>query len=162
MLMYNALATPCFRSIKLRARKPTCPTCGTASRSERRTTYETDYVAFCGGPRPDWVGRGMVDADDTNRRISAKVCRWFYTVPLSLTVFPTLCPQNLKDALSTSRKKVRIIDVRPPTEFGICHLQGSISKSPDQLSLTTLLCNHACHRRFTQGTRCGPKSCRFC
>ncbi|KAI0723680.1 hypothetical protein C8Q72DRAFT_858318 [Fomitopsis betulina] len=103
MLMYNALVTPCFRSIKLRARHSTCPACGTAGRN---TISETDYIALCGGPRPDWVGRGMVDADDTNRRISAK---------------------NLKDALSTARKRVRLIDVRPPTEFGICHLPGSIN-----------------------------------
>lgn len=156
MLMYNALVTPCFRSIKLRARHSTCPACGTAGRN---TISETDYIALCGGPRPDWVGRGMVDADDTNRRISAKVSEWLYAGPLGMTA---LCLQNLKDALSTARKRVRLIDVRPPTEFGICHLPGSISKSRQWLSLVTVLCNNARHRYSTQGARCGPESGHCC
>ena len=133
MLMYNALTTPCFRSIKLRTRRPNCPACGTVPQSERvGHIKETDYVAFCGGPRPDWVGRGVVDADDTERRISAKVRERLLADRFGVMV--TLYPQALKATLSTATKQVRIIDVRPPTEFGICHLQGSISQYLDPCS----------------------------
>jgi len=64
---------------------------------------DIDYVAFCGGPRPDWETRGLVNNDAT--RIRA---------------------EDLKIILDSNRE-VRIIDVRPRTEFGICHLPGSIN-----------------------------------
>ncbi|KAH9838788.1 uncharacterized protein C8Q71DRAFT_752867 [Rhodofomes roseus] len=113
MLMYSAFATPPFRSIKLRTRQPTCTACGTLHESEWAGKIdETDYVAFCGGPRPDWLARGVEGADDREKRISAK---------------------ELHDALSTAGRRVRIIDVRPPTEFGICYLPGSTNIPLNQL-----------------------------
>ncbi|TFY53650.1 hypothetical protein EVJ58_g9335 [Rhodofomes roseus] len=113
MLMYSAFATPPFRSIKLRTRQPTCTACGTLHESEWAGKIdETDYVAFCGGPRPDWLARGVEGADDREKRISAK---------------------ELHDALNTAGRRVRIIDVRPPTEFGICYLPGSTNIPLNQL-----------------------------
>ena len=64
----------------------------------------TDYIAFCGGPRKDWVKTGLSVADE---RISASC---------------------LRKILDTGTSDVRLIDVRSAIEFGICHLPGSISK----------------------------------
>jgi len=65
---------------------------------------DIDYVAFCGGPRPDWETRGLVDGDDATR----------------------IRAEDLKIVLDSNRA-VQIIDVRPRTEFGICKLPESIN-----------------------------------
>ncbi|KAI0077262.1 hypothetical protein K474DRAFT_1684375 [Panus rudis PR-1116 ss-1] len=101
-LIFSALSTPPFRSIKLRSRRPTCPACGTEGEKLGRIT-DTDYVAFCGGARPDWEARGMV-VRDAQRRIRALV-----------------------RLLEFWASRLLVIDVRPPVEFGICHLPGSIN-----------------------------------
>jgi adenylyltransferase/sulfurtransferase len=71
LLLFSALGTPPFRSIKLRSRKPTCPACGTA---EKRlgTISDIDYVQFCGGITPDWEKRGLIQGD-VGHRICTKV-----------------------------------------------------------------------------------------
>ncbi|KZT65865.1 hypothetical protein DAEQUDRAFT_746819 [Daedalea quercina L-15889] len=123
MLMYNALSVPPFRSIKLRSRRPSCPACGTISPSECVSQInEQDYVAFCGGPRPDWVARGMEGAEDGEKRIRAK---------------------DLKNALNVPERRVRIVDVRPSTEFGIHHLPGSINIPLKELVANPSLSNQA-------------------
>ncbi|KAI0059191.1 hypothetical protein BV25DRAFT_1809420 [Artomyces pyxidatus] len=101
LLIYSALGIPPFRSIKLRNRKPTCPACGVEGEKVGKIE-DIDYVQFCGGARPDWETLGLV-AGTTQTRISAK---------------------DLKHAMET--EDVRILDVRPKTEFGICHLPTSI------------------------------------
>ncbi|KAG5338980.1 hypothetical protein C0989_005441 [Termitomyces sp. Mn162] len=70
LLLYSALGTPLFRSIKLRSRKPTCAACGT---DEQRvgTIQDVDYVQFCGGPRPDWEARGLEEGA-AGARVSVK------------------------------------------------------------------------------------------
>lgn len=69
--MFSALGMPPFRSVKLRARKASCAGCG--NEGERvGNIEETDYVAFCGGGRPDWLSRGLVEGDSQSR-IRAKV-----------------------------------------------------------------------------------------
>ncbi|OSX59064.1 hypothetical protein POSPLADRAFT_1152237 [Postia placenta MAD-698-R-SB12] len=103
MLMYSALGAPPFRSIKLRARRPTCAACGAEGERVGRIE-ETDYVAFCGGARPDWVARGLAEGRPDSR----------------------VRATELKRVLD-SGKHVRVIDVRPPTEFGICRLPGSMN-----------------------------------
>lgn len=72
LLIFSALSTPPFRSIKLRSRRPTCPACGDAGERIGEIS-ETDYVAFCGGPRPDLVSRGLESGKDPDRRIHAHV-----------------------------------------------------------------------------------------
>ena len=39
-----------------------------------------------------------------------------------------ICASDLQRMLGTSTSKVTLIDVRGATEFGICHLPGSISE----------------------------------
>ncbi|TFK47751.1 hypothetical protein OE88DRAFT_738723 [Heliocybe sulcata] len=103
LLIYSALSVPPFRSIKLRSRRATCPACGQEG-TRQGSIQETDYVAFCGGSRPDWEKLGMVPGDEGSR-VSAK---------------------TLKNRLSASdTSSVKILDVRPRTEFGICHLPSS-------------------------------------
>jgi len=72
LLIYSALATPPFRSIKLRTRKPTCPACGTLE-ERLGTIQQIDYVQFCGGPRPDWEKRGLIIGDPA-ARVNVEVC----------------------------------------------------------------------------------------
>ncbi|OSC98554.1 hypothetical protein PYCCODRAFT_1439250 [Trametes coccinea BRFM310] len=104
LLMFSALGVPPFRNVKLRSRRATCPACGVEGEKVGRIE-ETDYVAFCGGERPDWVSRGLVDGD-SGKRIRAK---------------------ELKEVMERSSRPIRVLDVRPRTEFGICHLPGSMN-----------------------------------
>jgi len=103
LLIYSALSTPPFRSIKLRSRRAACAVCGSDS-NKVGSILSTDYVVFCGGARPDWEARGMASGI-ADSRISAS---------------------DLQAALS-SGVKTRLIDVRPKTEYGICHLPDSIN-----------------------------------
>lgn len=71
LLLFSALSATPFRTIKIRTRRPTCPACG--KEGERiGTIAETDYVAFCGGDRPDWVVLGS-QPGDPERRLRATV-----------------------------------------------------------------------------------------
>ncbi|KAF8958325.1 hypothetical protein BDZ97DRAFT_1923779 [Flammula alnicola] len=101
LLLFSALGSPPFRSIKLRQRKPTCPACSNPSGALESVT-STDYVQFCGGPMPDWVEQGSTPGL-SGHRVPAK---------------------ELHEAMS-STLPLKIIDVRSPTEYGICQLPGS-------------------------------------
>jgi len=101
LLVYAALGVPPFRSVKLRKRRATCPACGTEGEKMRKIE-DMDYVQFCGGPRPDWETLGL-NPSEAEWRITASELR----------------------AIMES-KPVRILDVRPKTEFGICRLPSSI------------------------------------
>jgi len=61
LLLFSALNTTPFRSIKLRSRKPTCPACGTTDQKIGQIR-DIDYVRFCGGQRPNWVELGLTAA----------------------------------------------------------------------------------------------------
>ncbi|KAJ7445804.1 hypothetical protein B0H11DRAFT_1746659 [Mycena galericulata] len=111
LLLFSALGSPPFRSIKLRSRKPTCPACGTSDQKVGEIK-EIDYVQFCGGATPDWESRGLV-AGDPDTRISAK---------------------DFWEVLEAHRDRVTIVDVRPPMEFGICTLPGSINVPLNELT----------------------------
>ena len=54
MLIFSAVGFPPFRTIKLRPRQATCPSCSNPG----QILKVTDYVQFCGGPTPDWVAQG--------------------------------------------------------------------------------------------------------
>lgn len=103
LLIYAALGVPPFRSIKLRKRRAACPACGTEGEKVGKVE-DIDYVQFCGGPRPDWETLGLNPGSNTASRITANELR----------------------GIIESKKPVRILDVRPKTEFGICHLPLSI------------------------------------
>ncbi|KAG1750258.1 hypothetical protein EDB19DRAFT_1825285 [Suillus lakei] len=114
LLLFSALSVAPFRSVKLRSRKPTCAACGIEGQ-KIGTIEETDYVAFCGGARPNWLERGL-EAGRPESRIYVK---------------------ELK-SVSESNDNHAIIDVRPRTEFGICRLPRSMS-----VPLNILLANPA-------------------
>lgn len=120
LLLFSALSTPPFRSIKLRSRKPTCPACGTAE-ERLGTISDIDYVQFCGGLVPDWESRGLIQGD-ADHRTSTKVGQCSISLGYQFSFFG----QELNAALKTG-KLIHIVDVRPETEFGICHLPSSIS-----------------------------------
>ncbi|KAH9972728.1 hypothetical protein BGW80DRAFT_1474576 [Lactifluus volemus] len=101
LLVYSALGMPPFRSIKLRKRRTTCSACGVEGQRVGKIE-DTDYVQFCGGARPDWVTLGL-KSGHPEWRITAN---------------------ELRDTIKS--KPIRILDVRPKTEFEICHLPSSI------------------------------------
>ncbi|KII89613.1 hypothetical protein PLICRDRAFT_39723 [Plicaturopsis crispa FD-325 SS-3] len=103
LLIFSALGVPPFRNIKLRSRRATCPACGDDAQKVGQIE-QTDYVQFCGGHTPDWERMGMVDGAE-GHRIGAKGFK----------------------ALLDAGQDLRILDVRPRTEYGICQLPGSIN-----------------------------------
>lgn len=80
-----------------------CRACGSGA-SAVLDVANTDYEAFCGGPMRDSVTTGLTVSD---ARITAS---------------------DLKRMLDTGTSNLRLIDVRTPMEFGICHLPGSLSE----------------------------------
>ncbi|KAF9046269.1 hypothetical protein BJ165DRAFT_1139329 [Panaeolus papilionaceus] len=102
LLIFSALSSSPFRSMKLGPKKATCPACGVDGLKVGQIS-ETDYVQFCGGPRPDWESRGLIEGN-AGSRVSVK---------------------EFHDILEEKADKIKVIDVRPPTEFGICQLPGA-------------------------------------
>jgi len=72
LLIYSALASPPFRSMKLRSKRLDCLACGVSDDADKKKILQTDYVAFCGGESEDWVTLGLRSIDTTHR-ISAVV-----------------------------------------------------------------------------------------
>lgn len=116
LLLFSALSVPPFRTVKLRSRKPTCAACGIEGQ-KIGTIEETDYVAFCGGARPNWLERGL-EVGRPESRIHVKELKSVFESNINHT----------------------IIDVRPRTEFGICRLPRSTS-----IPLNILVANPAPH-----------------
>ena len=123
LLVYAALGVPPFRTIKLRKRRANCPACGSDGEMVGKIE-DIDYVQFCGGARPDWETLGLLDPRNAESRITANVGSPL--VPDSLNGRLTILRdvQELRGIMEL--KPVRILDVRPKTEFGICHLPSSI------------------------------------
>ncbi|PPQ96256.1 hypothetical protein CVT26_005583 [Gymnopilus dilepis] len=67
LLLFSAFATPPFRSVKLRRRKPTCPACSNPD----GCLGSTDYIQFCGGVRPDWIIQGRIPGVDLHEIITS-------------------------------------------------------------------------------------------
>ncbi|KAF9243564.1 hypothetical protein BU15DRAFT_86498 [Melanogaster broomeanus] len=114
LLLFSAMSMPPFRTVKLRARKPTCAACGEEG-LRIGAIHDTDYVAFCGGPHPDLHERGLLSGKPGDR----------------------ISVQELNKNLE-SQEQCILLDVRPKTEFGICHIPGSHS-----IPLPQLLANPA-------------------
>ncbi len=101
LLLYSAFSYPPFRSIRLRGKRPACPSCSTSATISRQSlaSGSLDYVAFCGVASSPNI---LPDAD----RISAT------------------------DYSKIHRKAERahvLIDVREKPQFDICHLQDSLN-----------------------------------
>jgi len=122
LLLFSALGSPPFRSIKLRSRKPTCPACGEEGK-KLGEIRDIDYVQFCGGAAPDWEKSGLAEGSP-KQRVSVQVGRSFFQSYLCLTR-----KKDFKHSVDNSTK-IKIMDVRSPTEFGICHLPNSTSELP--------------------------------
>ena len=71
LLLYSALSVPPFRHVKLRSRSQDCSACSVEA-VEATPLSSYDYVAFCGGERPNWIERGLISSGN-RKRISAKV-----------------------------------------------------------------------------------------
>uniref|UniRef100_A0A3Q0KEF0 Adenylyltransferase and sulfurtransferase MOCS3 homolog n=1 Tax=Schistosoma mansoni TaxID=6183 RepID=A0A3Q0KEF0_SCHMA len=90
------------RSVKLREPRPDCPVCGNDAMKNSVDRPLTNYVLFCGTPSCD-KPRNMNMRIDNHR----------------ITV------QQLKGYID-SQLPYLLIDVRPKTEFDICHLKSSM------------------------------------
>lgn len=124
LLLFSAFGNPRFHTLLL-DKNPACLACGDAAQKIGKI-QEIDYVQFCGGEAPDWERQGLVDGD-SQLRITVRVRhRSIYRLPFMLR---NLHVQEFKRVLD-ERKKINIIDVRSPVEFGICSLPRSYSKSP--------------------------------
>ena len=103
MLLYSAFSNTTFRNLKLRGKKNGCIACDTEKREislEELGDGRLDYVAFCGVRVEDRVQ----EEEKVDVRKYAEV-------------------QKQGEAHI-------LIDVRPAVEWGMCNLQGSLSKLP--------------------------------
>ncbi|CAH8483192.1 unnamed protein product [Heterobilharzia americana] len=90
------------RSVRLREPRSDCPVCGDDILKNNKDRPLTDYVVFCGTPSCD-KPRNM-NMIMNNRRITV---------------------QQLKNYID-SQSSYLLIDIRPKTEFDICHLKSSL------------------------------------
>ena len=108
MLLYSAFSDTTFRNLKLRGKKSGCIACDTEKREislEKLGDGRVDYVAFCGVRVEDRVQ----EEEKVDVRKYAEIQK-----------------QEAPHIL---------IDVRPAVEWGMCRLQGSLSKFAIYLSL---------------------------
>ncbi|KZT62508.1 hypothetical protein CALCODRAFT_479097 [Calocera cornea HHB12733] len=96
LLIFSALGSPMFRSLKVRPRRKDCPACGREG-GARELVERGEYVAFCGGVREDLEATGKRDGEE---RVGVEV-------------------------LEARRGEVDVLDVRSKEEFSICHLPGA-------------------------------------
>ncbi|GAA6006854.1 hypothetical protein JCM11491_003206 [Sporobolomyces phaffii] len=129
--LFSPLSSCPYRVIKTRARKPTCPACGTLPDPDPvdpvgrggggSTTPESRWDAFLGssdGAWPGWqdplctrppgVGEAGRRRRDDDERITVDELKTWTTT-------------------TTRGEVVRIVDTRPAPEFGIVHLEGSVN-----------------------------------
>lgn len=107
-------ASPC-RTIKLRTRKVTCPTCSTTSSPPLADRWRAllatgEWEGWEGDPLCSLPGAGEIAGEGTGtegRRIKAREL----------------------GAKLEERRRVRVVDVRSATEFGICRIGGEESIS---------------------------------
>ncbi|GAA5869203.1 hypothetical protein JCM3774_003979 [Rhodotorula dairenensis] len=145
--LYSPLSSSPYRTIKMRARKPTCPACGadpvptssTSPSSPESTaaspsTPLSRWHAFLAAPDGAWPGwsdplcevPGVGDVASSSPRTDSRIK-----------------VRDLHERLSGGQARVRVIDTRPAAEYGIANLEGSINipfsrllKDPS-LALTT-------------------------
>ncbi|CUA76012.1 Adenylyltransferase and sulfurtransferase uba4 [Rhizoctonia solani] len=125
MLLFTGLSPRPFRNIKLRLRQPNCPGCSMCTLHnypqnllvsqfiDDSTSLQDNYDQFCdiGGSRThdDPVLTGAREGE-SGARVRASVLK-----------------EALVSAAANPSLSIRIIDTRPPTEFGICSIPGSVN-----------------------------------
>lgn len=110
LLLYSAFNHPPFRSVRLRGKRPACPSCSTVPTINRQSLLSgsLDYGAFCG--IPSVVPSIIPNAD----RVSA-------------TEYSTI---------HHNAGQVHVlVDVREKPQFDICHLQHSLNIPFSALSM---------------------------
>ena len=106
LLLYSAFNYPPFRSVRLRGKRPTCPSCSTTARTITRQSLlsgSLDYASFCGVLRSNPSNNNLLPTD----RISA-------------TEYSQIHPE-------AEQQSHILVDVREKPQFDICHLQHSIN-----------------------------------
>lgn len=101
LLLYSAYSHPPFRSIRLRGKRPDCPSCSASSTITRQSlnSGSLDYAFFC----------GLVSSSDilsSEERLSAK---------------------GYKETIKDTGTVHTLIDVREKPQYDICHLENSIN-----------------------------------
>ncbi|KAI4209534.1 MAG: hypothetical protein LQ351_007525 [Letrouitia transgressa] len=99
MLLYTAYNAPSFRTVRLKGKRKTCISCSQEATITREslTSGSLDYATFCGLNFPEQT----------------------------LTDHERISPAYYNEAVLS--KDHLLIDVRPPTEFEICHIPGSLN-----------------------------------
>ena len=110
LLIFSAYASPMFRSIRLRTRKPKCAACSAQASVTREAlnSGSLDYVQFCGTIDP-------VDALSANERISVNN---YSKLRSEVNPFTGTEPKTDSHIL---------VDVREKIQFDLCSLEGSIN-----------------------------------
>ncbi|MCJ1423459.1 Urmylation protein [Sticta canariensis] len=101
LLVYSAYSFPPFRSIRLRGKRPNCPSCSASASitSQSITSGSLDYSSFCGiAPAPN-----LLSMDE---RVSAR---------------------EFKEKVKDRGISHTLVDVREKTQYDICHLENSLN-----------------------------------
>ena len=101
LLVYSAYSFPPFRSIRLRGKRPTCPSCSASASITRESLISgsLDYNSFCGiAPASNLLS---IDG-----RVSAK---------------------EFKEKVKDRGIAHTLVDVREKTQYDICHLEDSLN-----------------------------------
>jgi adenylyltransferase/sulfurtransferase len=98
LLIFSALSSPPFRSVRIRSRRGDCAVCSSRATitSDTIGSDAYSYQQFCGLTPP-------TNLLDSSERISAR------------------------DYSETRHQPHALIDVRDPVQFGLCHLPNSIN-----------------------------------
>ncbi|KAG0654606.1 Urmylation protein [Rhodotorula mucilaginosa] len=119
--LYSPLSSSPYRTIKMRARKPTCPACGTPSPSSPSSTATSRWQDFLARRDATWPGWSdpLCETPGVGQRVSSSSGRADSRIRV----------QDLHERLGSSpvKKSVLIVDTRPASEYGIANLEGSIN-----------------------------------
>ncbi|GAA5822573.1 hypothetical protein JCM5353_005485 [Sporobolomyces roseus] len=120
--LFAPLSSSPYRTIKTRARKPTCATCGTIPSPSDSTVDNTDHPST---PQSRWK-EFLESKDGEWPGWEDPLCSLpgVGEVVDGARIDERLKVEELKEMLG---ENVRIVDTRPETEFGIVNLDGSIN-----------------------------------
>lgn len=101
LLLYSAYNNPPFRNIRLRGKRPGCPSCSTSTIITRRTftTGSINYPSFCGLNAP----------------------------PNTLTSNDRISAPSYRELHPDAGIKHTLVDVRDKLQFDMCHLERSVN-----------------------------------
>lgn len=121
LLLYSALSHPPFRSIRLRGKRPTCPSCSATPSITRESlvTGSTDYAFFCGITSTSTSTSTSPTYNNNGNNITPPSPK---TDRISATAYAKIHHQ----ASSPSQSHI-LIDVREKAHFDICHLEHSVN-----------------------------------